>query len=157
MFYFINTFKWYDNGLGEDNEITMITTQWKVIYKHQEIHKETVATWSPTFVIDTMRQSFIWAPVQTTTYLLGQEGNDLRTYSIQPLDNFCLQVTRRKKFNYINSQMQWSPMNTEDTFAWLVVFFFFFFFFTSLVTLWPGQIIKNDKSIWTPIQQYLGR
>jgi len=66
-----------------------------------------------------MSQSFTSAPIQITTYLLGQKGNDLCTYSVQPLDNFCLQVTRKKKFNYISSQTLWSPMKTEDTFVWV--------------------------------------
>lgn len=147
MFYFINVFKQYYNGLGGNNQVTVVTAQWKVIYEHQEIHKETVSTQSPTFVTDTMTQSFRSPPVQTTTYLLGQEGNDLCTYSIQSLDNFCLQETRRKKFNYINSQMRLSPMNTEDTF---VCYFF-------LISSHPltRTDYQNNKSIWTPIQQYL--
>lgn len=146
-FHFINIFKWYYNRLEEDNEVTVITAQWKVIYKCQEIHKETVSTQSLTFVRDMTRQSFRSEAVQMTTYLLGQEGNDLCTYSIQPLDNFCLQVTRKKKFNYINSQMRLSPTNPKETFAW---------FSSTLAHPLAKKYSQNYKSVCTQTQKYLG-
>lgn len=81
-------------------------------------------------------QSLRSEAVQMTTYLLRQEGNDLCTYSIQPLDNFCLKVTTKKKFNYINSQKQLSPMNPKETLVW---------FFPTIAILCPRDDPKIIK------------
>lgn len=119
----------------------MRIAHWKVKCKHSEILKRTVSTQSPTSTRGTItRQLFRLVRVQTTTYLLGQEGNDLCTYSIQSLDNFCLQMTRRKKFNYINSRMQLSTMNTKHM--------FFICLLPSPALLWLGQL---NIDIWMPV------